>query len=207
MVDMYYLEGNTKISGVPFHQVYPISNKPWKDATGRVFKQGELYVGAYPWISHDGTELFHTSLIAGCTQELCPNYPPYRWGERARRGGEAVIGRWTGYQTRLIDGPINPDRLSLNPEPSLRLFMSSPGATPTMWRPYTESRNLVIPYTGGRPLYPIFGSNSNDYSEISFDAREDGHYVLALDMNEMLVYVQGNDPDSVVDPSSTPDTS
>jgi cytochrome c peroxidase len=64
--------------------------------------------------------------------------------------------------------------------------MSSPGAFTTMWSAYKDVDDLKIPYSVRGPSYPIFGSNTHDYNEISFDDYLDGNHVLYLGMNEQL---------------------
>ncbi len=164
--NMYFDDRNANIEGVPFSVRFPIAEKPITDATGAVYNRGELVKGAYPWISRDGSELF---------------YQASREGVSARRTGTTVVGRWTGWTVRHIDGPINRDRHRTS-----KLFLSSPGAFTTMWTPYKDIANLAIPYSLHGPVYPIFGSNTSDYSEVGFDDYLDGNYVMYLGMNEQL---------------------
>ncbi|NVJ60245.1 MAG: c-type cytochrome [Gammaproteobacteria bacterium] len=165
VANMYWDDRETLVNGMPFSVRYPIAEKPLVDATGEVYMPGQLVKGAYPWISRDGSELF---------------YQASRDGVPARRTGTSVVGRWTGWIVRHIDGPINPQRgLS-------RLFLSSPGAFTTMWSPFKDTENLAIPYSAPGPVYPIFGSNSHDYSEVSFNDYLDGDFILYYGMNEQL---------------------
>ena len=162
IANMYWDDRNQTVGGMPFRTRFPIADRPLLDATGNDYNRNELVKGAYPWISHDGSELFFQSS---------------REGVSARRTATTVVGRWTGWIFRHIDGPINPYR-----HVSSRLFISSPGAFTTMWTPYTDVDDLKIPYSVRGPSYPIFGSNSHDYSEIGFDDYLDGNYVLYLGM-------------------------
>ena len=166
IANMYWDDRLSNVDGVPFHVRFPIADKPLRDAIGNEYKRGELIKGAYPWVSHDGTELFYQSS---------------REGVSARRTGTTVIGRWTGWIARHIDGPINPYR-----HVASRLFLSSPGAFTTMWSPYKDVDDLKIPYSVRGPSYPMFGSNSHDYMEIGFDDYLDGNYVFYFGMNEQL---------------------
>lgn len=166
LADLYFVDRNSNVAGIPLHVRYPIAKHPIKDAAGAIYERGQLIKGAYPWISHDGTELF---------------YQASREGVSARRTGTSVVGRWTGWLIRHIDGPINRDRHATS-----KLFLSSPGAFTTMWNPYTDVEDLPIPYAVRGPSYPIFGSNTRDYMEVEFDDYLDGNYVLALGMNEQL---------------------
>jgi len=166
IANMYYDDRDTDVDGVKFSERYPISQEPIKDATGLAYARNQLVKGAYPWVSHDGSEVFYQASNEGLT---------------ARRTGTSVVGRWTGWTIRHIDGPINPDRHLTS-----RLFLSSPGAFTTMWTPYKDVPNLAIPYSVHGPSYPLFGSNTSDYMEVSFEDYVDGNYVLFLGMNEQL---------------------
>ena len=166
IANMYWDDRNTNVDGLPFYVRFPIAERKLLDATGDDFNRNELVKGAYPWISRDGSELF---------------YQASRDGMTARRTGTTVVGRWTGWILRHIDGPINPHRHALS-----RLFLSSPGAFTTMWTPYKDIDDLKIPYSVRGPSYPIFGSNSQDYSEVGFDDYLDGNFILYYGLNEQL---------------------
>jgi len=181
LADMYYVDRNSDVAGVPFRVRFPIAEFPIRDATGTAYRQGDLIKGAYPWISRDGSEVF---------------YQASREGVSARRTATSVIGRWTGGAIRHIDGPINRDRSATS-----KLFLSSPGAFTTMWEPYKDVEDLKIPYSVRGPSYPIIGSNTRDYSEVDFDDYLDGNYVMALGMNEQIDRAGGYQT------NRTPDTS
>jgi len=166
VADMYYVDRNSDVAGIPFRVRYPIAEFVIRDAAGTPYNQGDLIKGAYPWISRDGSEVF---------------YQASREGVSARRTATSVIGRWTGGMIRHIDGPINRDRSVTS-----KLFLSSPGAFTTMWEPYKDVDDLKIPYSVRGPAYPIIGSNTRDYSEVDFDDYLDGNYILALGMNEQI---------------------
>ncbi|MFT6028421.1 MAG: hypothetical protein ACI8O8_000145, partial [Oleiphilaceae bacterium] len=167
IANMYFDDRNTNIEGLTFAERYPVAQQAILDSSGNDYNRGELIKGAYPWISRDGTEIFYQASREGISS--------------ARRAGTSVVGRWTGWAIRHIDGPINGDRKKTS-----RLFLSSPGAFTTMWTPYKDIANLAIPYSLQGPVYPIFGSNTSDYSEIGFDDYLDGNYVMYLGMNELL---------------------
>lgn len=193
ITDMYAVDRDTWVDGIRFADRFPIAQEPLRDQDGVAFTEGEPFHGAYPWISHDGTELFYMATVAG-NDTLRP-------GERARRGGASVVGRFTRFAIRHIDGPINPSRDGATQSSTVRLFFSSPGATGTMWAPYHERSRDFAPYTAGHPVYPLFGSNTGNYTEVGFEDTLDGDYVLALRMNELVGH------DSNVDETRTPDTS
>jgi cytochrome c peroxidase len=176
------------VAGIPFRIRFPLAERPILDANGVAYQRGELIKGAYPWISHDGTELF---------------YQASRDGVSGRRSGTSVVGRWTGWTIRHIDGPINRNRHETDKfiTEGKRLFISSPGAFTTMWSPYKDVDDLKIPYSVRGPSYPIFGTNSRDYNEVHFDDYLDGNYVLYLGMNEQL------NREGTFQPTKTNDTS
>lgn len=173
IANLYWDDRNSNVAGIPFSIRYPIAEQPLLDATGNDYNRNELVKGAYPWISRDGSELF---------------YQASNDGTSGRRTGTSVVGRWTGWTVRHIDGPINRNRRDNNnwPATGRRLFISSPGAFTTMWTPYKDVADLKIPYSVRGPAYPIFGSNSQDYNEVGFDDYLDGNFVLYYGMNEQL---------------------
>ena len=180
IADMYYDDRNVMVNAIPFRVRFPIAERPLRDAAGSAYLRGDLVKGAYPWVSHDGSELFFQASREGMT---------------ARRTATTVVGRWTGWTFRHIDGPTNRSR-----HRDSRLFLSSPGAFTTMWTPYKDVAELKIPYSVNGPSYPLFGSNAEDYSEVGFDDFLDGNYVLALGMNEQMdrigTYLKTNTPDT-----------
>ncbi|HEX4924318.1 MAG TPA: cytochrome c peroxidase, partial [Bdellovibrionales bacterium] len=209
IADMYHVDRNVMLAGLPFHERYPLAKKPLRDMNGQIYAKGDLYQGAYPWISLDGTEVFHTSFVAGCT----PAIPACNKREdKALRGGLAVIGRWTNYTLRLVDSPANIDRFSQKGHPTVRTLTSALGAWGTMWQVYNETPALPFPYSSRRPLYAMLGNVRTDYSEVSFEDAMDGHYALYLHMNE---FVARNRPkrgepvqyQNALSATRTPDTS
>jgi cytochrome c peroxidase len=213
IADMYHVDRNKDVAGIPFHERYPIAKQPLRDANLQAYAKGDLYEGAYPWVSLDGTEISHTAFVAGCAQEF-PECPEERWGERALRGGFSVIGRWTDYVQRLIDGPANPDRFARNPAmPTLRTLTSGISAVGTMWQAYREVENLPLPFGAHRPSYLFIGNVRNEYSEASFEDAMDGSYVLFLRMNEFVSRQKPKwpwekpKPDFKIYTDRTPDTS
>ncbi|HEX4925589.1 MAG TPA: cytochrome c peroxidase, partial [Bdellovibrionales bacterium] len=183
--DLYHVDRNKLIDGLPIHEHYPIAKKPLRDMNGQIYAKGEKYWGAYPWISLDGTEVFHTSTIAGC-HEANPNCPENRWSERTLRGGFAVIGRYTNYTMKLIDGSANPDRNAENALPTIRTLTGGITQFGTMWEAFREVERFPLPYTARRPSYGLIGNVRGEYSEVSFEDAMDGNYVLFLRMNELV---------------------
>jgi cytochrome c peroxidase len=180
IADLYYDDRNASVAGLALRVRFPIAERPLRDAAGNAYARGELVKGAYPWVSHDGSELFFQASREGMT---------------ARRTATTVVGRWTGWAFRHIDGPTNRSR-----HRDSRLFLSSPGAFTTMWSPYKDVADLKLPYAVHGPSYPLFGSNAEDYSEVGFDDFLDGNYVLHLGMNEQMdrigTYLKTNTPDT-----------
>ncbi len=153
------------VQGIPFGVRFPLAQQPLRDQRGVEYAPDDEIRGAYPWISRDGSELF---------------YQASRQGVSARRSATTVVGRWTGWNMRHIDGPIN-HRIG-----DSRLFLSSPGAFTTMWSPYKDVPELPLPYSVRGPSYPLFHSNGGDYSEVSFEDYLDGDYVLFYGMNQQV---------------------
>jgi cytochrome c peroxidase len=206
IADLYHVEYNRSVNGTPFHEVYPIAKQALRDASGKAYTKGMYYFGAYPWISHDGTEIFHTAMVAGCGPED-QRCPAFRRGDRAVRGAFSVIGRWTNWSMRLIDGPSNPQRDCIGEEPTIRTITNSLGAVPGMWAPFREVDNLAIPYTGNRPVYPLIGAVRSDYQEVSFEDFQDRDYIFYLRMNELLHRDPKESKRTKIVTNVTPDTS
>ena len=184
IADMYPRDRSTTVAGVRFDDRFPLAQQPLYAANGARYQPGQVVHGAYPWISRDGSELFFTSTVAGQAGV-----------NRARRGGQAAIGRLTGWVLRHLDGPLNPDR-----EATVRLFTSSPGLTPGFWTPFRDAERK-IPAGAGQPIYPIFGSNTSNYADVDMSDAADGEYTLALRFNEAV------DAAGRIVPSQTPDSS
>jgi len=163
-----YNDRDNLIDGIALGRRFPLAQQPIRDMDGNILDGTDEINGAYPWISRDGSEVFFQSMRAV---------------DNANRAGTMAIGRWTGWSTRLLDNPINPDRLGTGKR---RLFMSSPGAFTTMWSAFADVDDLPIPYSAKGPVFPVFGSNTRDYSEIEFEDYLDGNYWVALDMNEKI---------------------
>jgi hypothetical protein len=173
------------------HGVYPIAERAMRAADGDVFREAETIAGfeireadslhgAYPWLFPDGDAVIFTSVVVPCRSE---NDPP---GCGPRRGGIAVFGYPTNWGVAHVDGAVNP-----NTDDTVRLFFSSPGPTAFGSLPITE----------GLDVWPFFGSNTQNYTEIVFDDGLDGQYAGVWHMNESVTR------DGNLDLSRTPDTS
>jgi hypothetical protein len=128
----------------------------------------------------DGSAVNFTSVVVPCRADNDPA------GCGPRRGGLAVLGYPTNWGLAHIDGPVNPDT-----DQTVRLFFTSPG-------PQTFP---TLPTTPGHDVWPFFGSNTSNYTELVFDDGLDGNYAGVWLMNEN-VDVNGN-----LDRTHTPDTS
>jgi hypothetical protein len=90
---------------------------------------------------------------------------------RPSRNALSVIGYPTNWQLAHIDGAVNPDT-----DQTVRLFFTSPGpmnATP-------------LPATAGVDVWPFFGSNTSNYTELVFDDGLDGRYGGLWHFNELV---------------------
>jgi cytochrome c peroxidase len=172
---MYELEANTMVAGIPFKERYPLAKEPLRRWNGEVYATGSRILGAYPWVSLDGTEVVFTNGFAGLDGR-----------DRSLRGALSIMGQATGWINRHIDGPLNPDRQAQGEERSVRLFFSSPGLIPSIWTPYKELEQKAIPYTSRKWVFPLFGSNTNDYGEVNMEDFMDGNYITILHMNEVV---------------------
>lgn len=166
---------DAKVNGI-----YPLGERALRAADGSVYGPNDMLRGAYPWLFPDGEAINFTSVTVPCRAD---NDPP---GCGPRRGGLAVIGYPTNWALAHIDGGINPDT-----DQTVRLFFSSPG-------PNTFSQ---IPVTPGVDVWPMFGSNTQNYAEVKFDDGLDGRYAGIWHMNEMV------DRDGNLDRTRTPDVS
>jgi len=175
-------ERDTLVDGVRLGDRYALAQHGLRVPDGRTYPPGLSYFGEYPWLSRDGSELFHTTTLAGPADEN---------GQRGRHGALAVVGRATGHTIRHVDGPLNPSREGLANTVHLRRFQTSPGQTPGFWAPYADTAPS-IPLDRHGPVIPVFGTVSDgeqligSYNEVSFDVFADKDYLLYLPMNESL---------------------
>ena len=159
---------------------YRLAERPLRAADGEVFQDGEVVRGAYPWLFPEGDALIFAAVVVPCRAS---EDPP---GCGARRGAMSVIGYPTNWAVGHIDGGINPDT-----DQTVRLFYSSP--RPTVF----ES----LPTTPGVDVWPFFGSNTSNYTEVVFDDGLDGQYAGVWLMNESV------NKAGQLDRGRTPDTS
>ena len=129
-------------------------------------------IGAYPWISLDGNDLFFTAVRIG------------NGTSGAVRAAQTVIGASSKGLIRQLDGAFNHSRYG-----ETRLFMSSLGRTPGMWSPLELMARKVLPLTDKLFTYMMFASNHQRYFEASFEETVVGGYEAYYEMNEAL---QGN---------------
>lgn len=178
--------------------LYPIAQKPFVRADGRVYQPGEDYKGSYPWISPDGTELFHTA-------SFTDNLP----SGKIQRGAATVIGKLTGWVAKHIDGTVNPDRSAFKPGlVTQRVFFYSFGSIPGMWSPYNDTAFKKIPLsTVNGPMYPLVSNQMGQYHEITFEDNLDGEYLAFYRMNELVIPPPAADTSTSYVNTRTPDTS
>lgn len=157
---------------------YRLGERVLRAADGEPYADGALVRGAYPWLFADGSALSFTSVNMPCRAENDPV------GCNARRSGFSVMGYPTNWALAHVDGPVNPST-----EDDVRLFFSSPGPT------------VLRPATAGIDVWPFFGSNTANYTELVFDDGLDGDYAGVWHMNESV------DTSGALDRTRTPDTS
>ncbi len=147
---------------------YKLAEKPLRGSDGVAFTNGQLFYGAYPWIFPSGEAINFTAVNMPC-RVPAPNEDPPGCGPR--RSALSVIGYPTNWQLAHIDGAVNPDT-----DQTVRLFFTSPGpmnATP-------------LPATVGADVWPFFGSNTSNYTELIFDDALDGKYAGLWHLNELV---------------------
>ena len=191
---LYHEDRDVTVAGKTLAERYPIARQPLRDVDGRVFAAEDQYYGAYPWISPEGTELFHTALNARRTSG-------------ARRTGYSVVGRWTGYMQRHIDGPPN---WSLEGNGGAQLpweilMTFAFGATSSIWNPFNERLDPPVPYLPARPVYAMYSLAFQQYFEVSLADFVDGDYALVWSLNELATRDEDDWPRA--DLRRTPDTS
>ena len=158
---------------------YRLAERQLRGADGTPYADRALFRGAYPWLFPEGDAITFTAVNMPCRGT---ENPP---GCGPRRNGLSVIGYPTNWGLSHIDGDVNPSTTD-----TVRLFFSSPG--PGFGQ---------LPVTGGTDVWPFFGSNTSNYTELVFDDGLDGQYAGVWHLNES-VDVSGN-----LDRTRTPDTS
>ncbi len=156
--DISQMHADSHLSGT-----YRLADSPLRAPDGSVY--ADRIHGAYPWIFPSGEAINFTAANMPCR---ATEDPP---GCGPRRNALSVLGYPTNWALANIDGEVNPSR-----EDSVRLFFSSPGP-----RTFAE-----IPVTPGIDVWPFFGSNTSNYTELVFDDGLDGRYVAVWHMNELV---------------------
>jgi hypothetical protein len=147
---------------------YRLAERPLRDAAGAAFSATQLFYGAYPWLFPDGEGLNFTAVNMPCRAPPPNEDPP---GCGPRRNALSVIGYPTNWQVAHVDGAVNPAR-----DDTVRLFFSSPG--PAIAGP--------LPVAPALDVWPFFGSNTQNYTEIVFDDALDGRYAGLWHLNEFV---------------------
>ena len=144
---------------------YRIAMRQLRAADGTPFTDNQPIYGAYPWLLPDGDGVIFAGALMPCRAPEDPG------GCGPRRNATSVLGYPTNWGIAHIDGGVNPSTTD-----SVRLFFSSPG-------PATFSQ---LPVTTGHDVWPLFGTNTSNYVEVSFDDGLDGKYAGLWHMNESL---------------------
>lgn len=169
------MAGDDRVAGV-----YRLAERTLRAADGTPFEAGDLVHGAYPWLMPSGDAVVFDASLMPCRG---PEDPP---GCGPRRNSLAVLGYPTNWGLAVADGGVNPSTTD-----TVRLFFSSPGAT-------TFDQ---LPVGQGADVWPLFGSNTSNYVELTFDDGLDGRYAGLWHGNEMVTR-QGD-----LDLGRTPDVS
>jgi hypothetical protein len=147
---------------------YKLAERPLRAADGTVYNPGALVYGAYPWIFPSGEAVNFTAVNMPCRSVGPPEDPP---GCGPRRNALSVLGYVTNWTLAHVDGDVNPAT-----DDTVRLFFSSPG-------PLGQA---PLPVTKGIDVWPFFGSNTSNYTELIFDDALDGNYAGYWHMNELV---------------------
>jgi hypothetical protein len=168
---------------------YRIADRQLRGADGSAYAPTDVLRGAYIWIFPSGEAMNFTAVNMPC-RVPAPNEDPPGCGPR--RNALSVIGYPTNWQLAHIDGEVNPDV-----DQTVRLFFTSPG--PMNVRPQ-------LPMTGGTDVWPFFGSNTSNYTELVFDDGLDGHYGALWHLNELVDNTGNFDRTRVADSSGYSNT-
>lgn len=204
-ISAMYLDSN-------INKKYPLAFNQIKSNLGENYKDTEHVIGAYPWISWEGSEISFMSLWAHTN-----------FGQ-ARRAGFSIVGRWTGNKIRHIDGSFNKkDTVGRGTTlqttdgkefqtGDIRLFTSALASTSSIWNPFNNLSNPGFPNLFENPSMLFIHSNREEFSEIGFRDYVDGRYVLSLPMNPAINKLTYNsrinyDKKNEVDYFKTPDLS
>lgn len=166
-----YQDRNIMVDGVRLGERVPLANFPIKANDGTEYSPGENIIGAYPWISADGTELFFEAAHA------------FHPTAAARRTGTSAVGRWTGNKIRHLDTVLNKNPSGTD---NIKLFTSALATTSSIWNPFNGLKDPAFPSGFEDPAYLIIHSNGGNYAEIGFRDFVDGQYVAAFEMNPGL---------------------
>lgn len=158
---------------------YPLAMRPLRAADGTPYPDGAPVYGAYPWLLPDGDAVIFAAANMPCR---ATEDPP---GCGPRRNATSVLGYPTNWALAHVDGGINPSTAD-----TVRLFFSSPG------RGFAQ-----LPVTAGEDVWPLFGSNTSNYVELSFDDGLDGKYGGMWHLNELVTAA------GTIDASRSPDVS
>ncbi len=149
---------------------YKIADRQLRGADGTLYTSSQVVRAGYPWIFPAGDAINFTAVGMPCRVTTPGMEDPPGCGPR--RNALAVIGYLTNWQLAHIDGDVNPDT-----DQTVRLFFSSPG-------PLNLSPRL--PATAGLDVWPFFGSNTSNYTELVFDDGLDGRYGGIWHLNELV---------------------
>ncbi len=148
---------------------YRIAERQLRGADGTPYASTAVVRAGYPWIFPSGEAVNFTSVGMPCRVSTPGMEDPPGCGPR--RNALAVIGYPTNWQLAHIDGDVNPDT-----DQTVRLFFSSPGPLSI----------AGLPATSGLDVWPFFGSNTSNYTELVFDDGLDGRYAGFWHLNELV---------------------
>ncbi|VUD46820.1 hypothetical protein TDB9533_00901 [Thalassocella blandensis] len=156
---------------------YGFSAYPLRDAYGKVFEEGDLVRGSYPWIDRRGNNvIFSTVVPAGVvdgpsTSNIATRYPMSiehpKLGRPTSRSprGFAVAGSWTHGKIVMLDGIFNNEDYGIDAGDTrqFELYRSAKG-TPVNVRVDGNSNTRAFPTPGTRGNTQHIESLENTYA-------------------------------------------
>ena len=204
---MYWVHGagaasETMVDGVAFSERYPLARRPLVDPAGRVLHEDNLISGTYPWLSFDASELFVSTVatysgrirsgniaVGVRTNWIIEHFDSTLNAARATLSSDGKIHFDVRPEGRLLFASYRQHTLGdgspLGHRGFERVLVSALFLSESMWDPFLGDQYPALPVAAGPDTYGLITSTYR-YAEVVLDKVSDGHYLLALPMNEQL---------------------
>ena len=204
---MYWTHGpgsarETLVEGVPFSERYPIAKRPLRMPDGRVLHNDDYLPGPYPWLSFDASELFVStvaifsgpgrsgSVVVGArTNWIVQHIDSAINPSRSTLSSDDRIHFTNSPEGALLNASYRQHTLGdgtpLGVTGHQRILASGLLLSGSMWTPFLGQSHPALPFGGGSETYGILTSTRR-YVEVPLPHVVDGHYLVALPMNEQL---------------------